>query len=117
MSEKEGFASVAEMLALGQGEKVIQLKTCELKVKIKKATAGELSDIMNVAKDNGMDQVVWLVFRCLVEPKMTINDVKKLPHGVLLELSTEISKYSGLDKASMDRMQNLLETEQQGQSS
>ena len=106
--EQKGMASAAELLALGQGEKEVSLKTCQLKVKIKKATVGELSDILNAAKDNSMEQFTWLVFRCMVEPKMTVADVKKLPHDVLLELGGEISRYSGLDKASMDKMQNLL---------
>jgi hypothetical protein len=117
MSEKEGFASAGELLALGQGEKEIRLKTCGLKIKIKKATVGELSDIMNAAKDNAMEQFIWLCFRCLVQPKMTIADIKKLPHDVLLEIGGEVAKYSGLDKASMDRMQNLLGIGQQEQSS
>jgi hypothetical protein len=108
MTDEQSMASAAELLALGQGEKVVQLKTCGLKVKIKKATVGELSDIMNAAKDNAMEQFTWLVFRCMIDPKMSIADVKKLPHDVLLELGGEISKYSGLDKASVDRMQNLL---------
>jgi hypothetical protein len=108
MTEEKGLASASELLALGQGEKEINLKTCGLKVKIKKATVGELSDIMNAAKDNAMEQFVWLVFRCMVQPKMTIIDIKKLPHDVLLEIGGEVAKYSGLDKASVDRMQNLL---------
>lgn len=117
MSEKEGFASAAELLALGQGEKEVKLKTCGLKVKIKKATVGELSNIMNAAKDNAMDQFSWLVFKCLVDPKMTIGDIQKLPHDVMLEIGSEISKFSGLDKASVDKMQNLLGIGQQEQSS
>jgi hypothetical protein len=108
MTDEQSMASAAELLALGQGEKVVQLKTCGLKVKIKKATVGELSDIMNAAKDNAMEQFTWLVFRCMIDPKMSITDVKKLPHDVLLEVGGEIAKYSGLDKASVDRMQNLL---------
>jgi hypothetical protein len=108
MTDEQGMASAAELLALGQGEKVVQLKTCGLKVKIKKATVGELSDIMNAAKDNAMEQFTWLVFRCMIDPKLSIADVKKLPHDVLLEVGGEVAKYSGLDKASVDRMQNLL---------
>jgi hypothetical protein len=108
MTDQEGMASAAELLALGQGEKVIQLKTCELKVKIKKATVGEISLVMNAAKDNAIEQFSWLVFRCMVEPKISKTDVDKLPHDVLLEIGGEIAKYSGLDKASVDKMQNLL---------
>ena len=67
MSEKTEFATAAELLALGQGEKDVDLKTCKLKVKIKKATVGELTDIMNAAKDNAMEQFTWLVFRCMVQ--------------------------------------------------
>lgn len=106
--KKEGIASAAELLALGQGEKEIELKTCGLRVRIKKATVGELSDIMNVAKDQPIEQFCWLVFKCMVEPKMSINDIKKLPHDVLFEIGGEIAKFSGLDKASVERIQNLL---------
>jgi hypothetical protein len=44
----------------------------------------------------------------MLEPKMTLEDVKKLPHDVLLEIGTHIAKFSGLDKESVDKMQNLL---------
>jgi hypothetical protein len=108
MTDQDGMASAAQLLALGSGEKVLELKTCKLKVKIKKATVGELSDIMNAAKDNAMEQFCWLVFRCMIDPKMSMIDIKKMPHDVLLEIGGEVAKYSGLDKASVDRMQNLL---------
>ena len=106
--KKEGFATAADLLALGQGEEEIELKTCGLKVKIKKATVGELSDIMNASKDQPIEQFCWMVFRCMIEPKMSLADIKKLPHDVLFEIGGHIAKFSGLDKASIDRMQNLL---------
>lgn len=106
--KKEGIATAADLLALGQGEKEIELKTCGLKIRIKKATVGELSDIMNASKDQPIEQFCWLVFKCMVEPKLSLADVKKLPHDVLFEIGGEIARFSGLDKASLEKIQNLL---------
>ena len=118
MSEKnKGLATAADLLALSGGEQEISLKTCGWKIKIKKATVGELSDIMKAVGDEAIEQFVWLAFRCMVTPKMEVNQIKQLPTEVLIEIGTEIAKYSGIDKKSVDRMRNLLEIEPVGQSS
>lgn len=115
--KEKGFASAADLLALSEGTKKIQLKTCNLNVEIKKVQVGELSQIIQAVGDNAIEQFVWLSFRCLVNPKMSVEDLKKLPHGVLIEIGTEIAKFSGLDKQSVERMRNLLEIEPVGPSS
>lgn len=120
MSKKneKGIATAADLLALSEGTKTVTLKTCGWKVEIKKATFGELSNIVNaVGPDNTMEQIVFLTFRCMVKPKMELNALKNLPHGVLIEISSEISKFSGLDKKSVEKMRNLLGIESVGQSS
>lgn len=116
--EKEkGFASATDLLSLAEGVKEISLKTCGYKVKIKKATVGELSDIMNAVGDNAIEQFIWLIFKCMVQPKMAIQDIRKLPHDVLIEIGSEIAKFSGLDKDSVERIRNLLGIESAGPSS
>lgn len=118
MSEKnKGLASAADLLALSGGLKEIDLKTCGWSIKIKKATVGELSDIQKAVGENALDQFVWLAFRCMVKPKMEVDQIKQLPTEVLIEIGTEIAKFSGIDKKSVDRMRNLLEIEPVGQSS
>lgn len=119
MSEikSKGIATAADLLSLSKGEKTISLKTCGWQIKIKKASVGELSDIMNAVGDNPIDQFVWLTFKCLVDPKMSVQDLKKLPHNVIIEMGSEIARYSGLDRKSVERMRNLLEIEPIGPSS
>lgn len=116
-NKNKGIATAADLLALGQGTKVVKLETCGWEVKIKKAKVGELSDILHAVGDSAMDQFVFLTFRCLVEPQMKIDEIKELPAPVLVEIGTHIAKFSGLDKSSVEKMRNLLEVESTGQSS
>jgi len=116
--DQDSLATVADLLSGGTAEEEISLKTLPgKKIKIKKATVGEISDIMKVSGDNVLEQFIWLAVRCLVSPKLTEPEVRKLPHNVLLEIGTHIAKFSGLDKASVEKMQNLLQTELSGASS
>jgi len=110
MSEVESkeFAEVGDLLSSAEGEKEIELKTIPKKVRIKKITVGELAAIMKVAKDNDLEQYIWLVFKGLVRPKLKIDEVRKLNHQVLFELALHISKYSGLDRESLSKLENLL---------
>jgi len=110
--EIKEFARAADLLGLSKGTKEVFVKTANMKVKIKKVTIGELAEIMKVSKDSEVDQYIWLTFKCLVQPKLNAEEVRKLPFEVLLEISSHIAKLSGLDKDSLDRITNLLgETE------
>ncbi len=53
----------------------------------------------------------------MIHPKMKITELKGLPHDVIAEIGAHVAKFSGLDKASVERMRNLLETEPAGPSS
>jgi len=120
MSKEEAseMASVADLLSGATAEIEISLKTLPgKKVKIKKATVGEISDIMKVSGDSVLEQFIWLAVRCLVSPKLNEPEIRKLPHNVLLEIGTHIAKFSGLDKQSVEKMQNLLQTELSGATS
>lgn len=106
--ESKDFAEVADLLAPAEGTKDIKIlgKT----VKIKKINVGELSDIMKIAKDNELDQYILLVYKGVEKPHFGLDQVKKMPHTVLLELALEIQKFSELDKESMGKLENLLKT-------
>jgi len=106
--EEDEFAQVADLLAPAKGEKEVLIKSLGKKVRIKKITIGELAAILKVARDNELEQYIWLVYKGLVKPKLTIEQAKALNHTVLLELALEISKFSELDKKSMERLENLL---------
>jgi len=107
-ADTKDFAEVADLLAPAEGEKEI---TVEGKtVKIKKVNVGELADILKVSKDNELEQYIWLVYKAVVTPKLTVDQVRKMKHTVLLELALEIQKFSELDKESMGRLENLLKT-------
>jgi len=110
MSNQSGeWATVADMLSEQGGQKEIILKTMSgKKVLISKADVGTLADIMKVARDSELDQMIWLVFKCLVNPRLKMDEVRRLGHPVILEIGSEIAKFSGLDKESMSKTQNLL---------
>lgn len=110
-NEQAEFASAAELLAPAEGIKEVFLKTLNKKVKIKKVNIGELADIMKASKDNDIAQFIFLCFKGLVEPKLTLEQCRELPLKVIIECSAAIAKFSELDKESVDKIRNLLGTE------
>lgn len=110
--ETSEFAQAADLLAPVSGTKEVKLKTLKGKsIRIKKVSIGELSDILKASKGSDLDQFIWLTYKCLVAPKLTVDQVKKLPYQVLLEISSEVSRFSGLDEKSTKAILNLLKTE------
>lgn len=114
--ETSDFAQAAELLADAEGEKEVVLSSGK-KIKIKKITIGELADILKVAKENELEQFIWLVYKGLVAPKLTVDQVRRLKHSTLLEIALEIQKFSELDRESIGRLENLLKTKSSSQSS
>jgi len=110
MVEKElDFATPSDLSELSKGELEVALKTLPgKKIKIRKATIGEIADILKVAKDSELEQSFWLTFKCLLQPKMTLEQIKGLSPAVLIEIGNHVSKFSGIDKKSIDQVQNLL---------
>jgi hypothetical protein len=108
IAEGKEFAEAAELLSAAEGEKIITVEG--KKVKIKKITVGELADILKVAKDSELEQYIWLVYKCLVEPKLTVDQVRRLKHTTLLLLAWEIQKFSELDRESIQRLENFFKT-------
>ena len=105
-TETKDFAEVADLLAPSEGEKEVLVEG--KKVKIKKVNVGELADILKVSKENELEQYIWLVYRAVVIPKLSVEHVRKLKHTILLELALEIQKFSELDKESMGRLEKNL---------
>lgn len=108
MSTDSEFAQAAELLAGSEDTKVVTVEG--KRIKIKKITIGELADIMKVAKDNELEQMIWLTYKGLVEPKLTVEQVRKLSHKTLIMIALEIQKFSELDRESLGRLENLLRT-------
>jgi len=111
------FAKVAELLAPAEGTKEVYLKTLKKKVRIKKINIGDLADILKASAGNDVLQFVYLCFKGLKEPSITLDQARKLPLKVVMELSVEIAKFSELDKAGLDQIRNLLGAESPEQSS
>lgn len=107
-TEFKELAEAADLLAPARGEKEVVIG--DKKVRIKKITVGELADILKVARDNELEQYIWLVFKGLVAPKLTVEQVRAMQHTTLLQLALEIQKYSQLDRESVERLENLLKT-------
>lgn len=104
------FASAADMIAPAEGESEVYLKTLKKKVLIQKINIGELSAILKAAGDEELLQLVYLVFKGLIRPKLNLDETKKLPVKVIAELAAEITKFSELDKESIEKNRNLLTT-------
>ena len=102
------FAEAADLLAPDE-TKEVELQTIKKKVKIRQLTFGEIADIAKVAQ-NDLEQYVWVVYKGLVEPKLKVDQVKKMAPLVLVELAYHIQKYSGLDQDSIKKLENLLKT-------
>ena len=110
--EKVEIVSLSSLLKGATDTQIVELKTMEgLSVKIKKANAGVLSNVMKVSGDNVLEQFIWLVVGCVVEPKISERDARLLNHAVLIEIGTAIARFSGLDRDSVEGVRNLLEIE------
>jgi len=104
------FAKAADLLAPAEGEREIYLKTLDKKVRIQKVNIGDIADIMKISskEQNDVSQYIYLCFKGLKEPKLTLDECRKLPFKVIMELAMAIAKFSELDKESMDQISNLL---------
>ena len=96
MSEQSDLALAADLISQTSAEVEVLIKSLNKKVKIKRATVGDLADIMKVAKDQEIEVAVWLIFKCLVNPRMDMPKVRQLDPRVAMEIAQEISKLSGL---------------------
>jgi len=106
--EVKDLADVGDLIGDAEAKKEIELKSLKKKVVIKKITVGEIADILKVAKENEMQQYLWMVYKGLVKPKLTFDQVKKLKFETLVEIALAIQKFSGLDRESISRLENLL---------
>ena len=104
--EAKEFAEVADLVAPALGTKVIVING--KKVEIKKITVGEIADILKVSKDSELDQYIWMIYKGVVKPKLTVDQIRNMKHTEVLMLALEIGKFSGLDKDSMMKLENLL---------
>jgi len=105
------FAKAADLLAPAKGEKEVFLKTLKKKVRIRKVNIGDVSAIQKAASGGSdIDQYVYLVFKGLVQPKLTLDECRALPLKVVLECSLHIAQFSELDENSLKGIQNLLTT-------
>lgn len=114
MSDKESpdFASADELAALAKGELDITLKTMPgKKIKIRKATIGEIAEIMKMARESELEQSFWLTYKCMLQPKLTMEQIRGMAPTVQIEIGNAIAKFTGIDKKNIDKTQNLLEIE------
>jgi len=105
--EVSELATLSDLLGSSATRKVF-IANLGKQVEIRKATIGEVAEILQKARDNLLDQFIFLTFKCLVNPKLTLEQVKRLEPKVLIEIAGEISKYSGLDRRSVEELRNLL---------
>lgn len=107
-AESAVFAKAADLLAPAEGEQEIMLKTLKKKVRIRRVNIGDVSAIQKASKESDIDQYIYLVFKGMVIPKLTLDECRKLPLKVIMECAVQIAKYSELDQDSLDKVRNLL---------
>jgi hypothetical protein len=117
MSENTDLATLGDLIGQSSEELEIQLKSINKKVKIKRASVGDLADILKVSKDQDLEMALWLIFKCMTVPKLDMVKVRQLQPIVALEIAREISKFSGVDQATTSKMADFLETNSALQSS
>lgn len=71
----------------------LEVKVCGDNVVIRKLKAGEV-----LKKGNEEDRAVEMVAASLVEPKLTIDEVREMPLDAVNSLLAEIMKFNGMDK-------------------
>jgi len=103
------YAQVSELLSSSEGEK--QITVAGKSILIKKINMGELSDILKVSKESELEQYIWVVYKGVLKPKLTVDQTRKLAPAMLLAIALEIQKFSGLDKDSVSKLENLLGTQ------
>jgi len=108
--EAEEWAKSADLLAPATGKKEVFLKTLQKKIEIQKITIGDLASILKASKEDEIMQFVLLVAKGMTKPALNIEECKKLPLKVTMEIAAEIAKFSELDKDSIEKVRNLLET-------
>jgi MoaA/NifB/PqqE/SkfB family radical SAM enzyme len=100
-------STIEDLMALGKGDKFITLTDGKTTIHIKKLTAGDFSNIMKAAKGDDQEAGFMIATFGILEPKMTILQVKDLPMDISAEIIIEIQKFSGMDKDSVERIRNL----------
>jgi len=109
MSEKEieklPTATLADLLGTGPEEKWIEVQG--KKVKIRKLNLGDLQKITQYAGDDPWKNAIAILQRALIEPKMNINDIQRLPPVIANKLVREIAELSGWTPAQIRAAENL----------
>lgn len=78
-------------------------------VKIKPLTLRETSAILKYAKDDVGKMIQGMVLHGMIEPKLSPEQVDKLPTGVALEIATKVAELSGLGREEREKIENLSE--------
>ena len=100
-----------DMLFGSQDAVEVELETLGGKiVKVKPLTLSDLSAIRKYSKGDDVEFVKGMIFRGLVEPKLTIEEVGNLRLDIVNELSSHIARVSGLTKGSMEEIKNFSDT-------
>ncbi|WP_019600790.1 hypothetical protein [Teredinibacter turnerae] len=77
-------------------------------VRLRPLSVADLQLINRAGKDNNTLMAALLVQKSLVEPKMTIAEVNRLPVGVLQFLANQVNEISGIN-ASEEQLQQAAE--------
>jgi len=107
--KEEEFASVADLLS--SGEKTVFIKSLKKNIKIKKLPIGIVADIVKLSKGDDVESGIQMTFCGLVHPKLSLEEVRKMDPIVFMEIAKAVTKFSGLDKTSMEQAGFLKETE------
>lgn len=65
-------------------------------MKIKSITPAEFGEIWAAAKRDEILTTFLMIHKAVVEPELTLEEVKRLKFPILRKLSTEIGQFSGL---------------------
>ena len=109
MSESTDLATLGDLIGQSNEELEVKIKSLKKTVKIKRASVGDLADILKVSKDQDLEVALWLIFKCMTVPKLDMTKVRQLQPVVALEIAREISKFSGVEETSSTKMPDFLQ--------
>lgn len=87
------------------GHLLPEAMTGSAEVLLRPLTVNDLHRVGKAAKDEGLLSSVLMVQQALVEPAMSIDQVGKLPAGLMQFLLTEVNRISGLSLSDGEMQQ------------
>lgn len=85
------------------------MEAADAEVLLRPLTVSDVQRVSKAARDEGLLTSLLMVQQSLVEPAMSVDQVGKLPAGLLQFLLTQVNRISGLS-LSEDELQSAIKT-------